>query len=101
MLITELLMAEILQLFGGLAHHNEWDMYHTGQLDFVHQQYRFRFILCPQIGIVETEKMLEQRHVTLTCLSINDFLRFRILDDPGTAGKPVMSPANLPIGPPM
>ena len=37
------------------------------QLDFVHQQYRFRFNLCSQIGIVETAKMLEQRPVTLTC----------------------------------
>lgn len=52
-----------------------------GQLDFVHQQYRFCFSLCSQIGIVETAKMLEQQPVTLTYSSINDFLRFRILDD--------------------
>ena len=37
------------------------------QLDFVHQQYRFRVNLCSQIGIVETAKMLEQQPVTLTC----------------------------------
>lgn len=51
------------------------------QLDFVHQQHRFRFNLCSQIGIVETAKMLEQQPVTLTCSSINIFLWFRILDD--------------------